>query len=397
MLTVGATPSLVQVQSVPDAPTVTSTVALPGSFGTGSISRPVMIGTRAVLTSRGNDFVTSPDDRLFVIEGIGTATLTVKTVFVPGLAAGEPSIPVELTPTSLLITTAGFDSLFGTGDEVLTLVAALDTAAPTVTSLFVGRIRGDASGRALASGGTIAAVATSGLDATFATIDDSLQVVRDVLVFPSPAPPLVVGPLASGDNGRPVSTGGDAAVIPTLGIDLLQGTVDDQVAAVFPLSIDPMIATPLFAPRGTTGLKGALVPISGSAVARIEAGLDGLMGTTDDGVRCFSFLNSAAPAAFAITTGPLQSFAPMPISASSLALCGLGFDQLAGTDDDVTIRISGVGSSPSAASNPTGPFAPLEIPVLVPGATSPSVAARTSGPDAAPGTADDRLTVAASP
>ncbi|KAF0243960.1 MAG: hypothetical protein FD180_2941 [Planctomycetota bacterium] len=395
LLAIGAGPTVVQVQSVPDAPAVTSSVVL--SAPVGSVSRPVMIGTRAVLTSRGSDFVTSPDDRLFVVEGIGTATLTVKTVFVPGLAPGEPSIPVQLSSTSLLITTAGFDSLFGTGDEVLTLVAGLDTASPTVTSVFSGRINGDASGRALASAGTIAAVATAGADAIFASADDTLQVVRDVFGVPTPAPPLVVGPLASGDAGLCLSTGGDAAVVPTRGVDLLQGTLDDQVVAVFPLSIDPMVATLLSAPRGLAGLQGALVPVSISSAARLDPGADGILGSSDDGVRLFTLLNTVTPAAASGVTGGLQGFAPLIVDTTSLALCGLGLDGIVGTDDDVTIRVTGIGGSTSIVSGPSGAFAPLATPALVPGVSGQSVVARTSGPDAAPGTVDDRLSVAAAP
>ncbi|MEK7469745.1 MAG: hypothetical protein AAB074_20420 [Planctomycetota bacterium] len=395
MLAVGPAPTLIQVDSVPDAPAITATAILAAKNG--GVSRPVMIGTRAVITSRGNDLLTSLDDALLVVEGIGTTTLTVKTVPVPGLSAGDPSIPVQLTPTSLLITTAGADFLFGTGDEVLTLVSALDTAAPSVTPLFSGRIRGDASGRALASGGTIAAVTTAGADATFATADDTLQVVRDVLVFPTPAIPLVVGPLASGDQGLPLSTGGDAAAIPVLGLDLLQGTADDQVAAVFPLSADPMTATALSAPRGVPGLQGALVLVSISAACRLETGPDGVMGSSDDGVRLFTFLNSATPATSSVATSSLQSFAPMPVDATSVTLCGLGPDQAAGTDDDLTLRVAGIGGSAFFTSNPSGAFAALSIPVLVPGTSGSSVATRTAGPDAAPGTVDDRLMVAASP
>ena len=87
----------------------------------------------------------------------------------------------------------------------------------------------------------------------------------------------------------------------------------------------------------------------------------------------------------------------MPIDTSSLAVCGLGIDQIAGTPDDLTIRVTGIGGIPSSSSNPTGAFAPLSTPVLVPGVSGRSVAARTAGPDATAATVDDRLSVAVSP
>ncbi len=395
LLATGPAPTLVQVGSVPDAPAVTASLVLPAKNG--GVSRPVMIGTRAVVASRGTDLVTSADDALLVIEGIGTTTMTAKTVPLPGLGSAEPSIPVQLNATSLLITTAGPDFLFGTGNEVLTLVKGLDTPIPTVVPLYVGRIRGDASGRAMASGGTIAAVCTAGFDAAFSTADDELQVVRDVLVLPTPALPIVIGALAAGAEGLPLATGSDAAIIPTLGADLLPGTTDDEATVVSPLSSDPMTADVLAAGRGLAGTEGALVLVASGAVARLECGADGVLGSSDDALRLFTALGTVSPATSAVATNALQPWGPMVLDASSVALCGAGPDHAAGTADDVTIRVAGIGGAAAFSTNPTGAFAPLGKPVLASSGSGGSVVARTAGPDAAAATADDRLSVAVSP
>lgn len=391
----GPAPTLLQVQSIPDAPAVTASSVLGAKIG--GVSRPVMIGSRAVIVSRGSDTVTSVDDALLVVDGIGTPTLAVKTVPVPGLSAGDPSVPVQLDATSLLITTSGPDFAFGTGDEVLTLVRGLDTASPTVVPLAVARIRGDASGRPMASGGTVAAACTAGLDGSFGTADDALQVVRDVLGSPAAAPPLAIGPLASGAEALPLAPGSDSAIVPTLGVDLLQGTSDDEVAVVSPLSSDPMAVSTLLAGRLVAGTEGALLVVSTSAVVRLEAGADGAIGSADDGLRVFASLGTLSPSTTAVTTGALQGWGPMAADSGSVVLCGIGPDHSAGTDDDTTIRVAGIGGGASASNNPTGPFAPLGKPAVVLTSGGRSAVARTAGPDAAGGNADDRLSAAVSP
>lgn len=391
----GPAPTLLQFQSVPDAPAITASSVLGAKVG--GVSRPVMIGTRAVIVSRGSDAVTSVDDALLVVDGIGTTTLSVRTVLLPGLSASDPSVPVQLDATSLLITTSGPDFAFGTGDEVLTLVRGLDTASPTVVPLAVARIRGDASGRAMASGGTVAAACTAGLDGTFGTADDALQVVRDVLGTPAPALPLTIGPLASGAEALPLAPGSDSAIVPTLGVDLVQGTSDDEVAVVSPLATDPMTVTTLAAGRSVAGAEGAMVVVSASAVVRLEAGVDGAIGSSDDGLRVFSALGTVSPSTSIVTTGALQGWGPMPADSGSVVLCGIGPDHSAGTADDTTVRVAGIGGPATASNNPTGPFAPLGKPAVVLTSGGRSAVARTAGPDAAGGNADDRLSAAVSP
>lgn len=395
VLASGTVPTILQVTSIPDAPAVNASLALPAK-PTG-VSRPVMVGSRAVVASRGSDTVTSADDALLVVEGIGSATLTVKTVLLPGLAPDEPSVPVPLGDTSLLVTTSGPDFLFGTGDEVLVVVSGLDTASPVATPVFAGFIRGDATGRPVASGGTIAAVCTAGPDSTFGTDDDTLQVVRDVLGSPTPALPLTLGPVSSGGEALPLSTGGDEALVLLLGTDLVKGTMDDELAVASSLSADPMFVAKVPAGRSLAGAEGGLVLLSSGAAVRLDPGVDGTVGTQDDGLRLFTLLSDPSPSSTTVSTGPLQPWAPMAVDGGSAALCGAGADHTAGTGDDVTIRVAGIGGSAAMSSNPTGAFAPLGKPALIFTSAGRSVAARTSGPDATGGTADDRLSVAVSP
>ena len=140
----GAT-KLFQIQGTTSAPEVTASVSILGSVA--SALRPVMVGTRAVIVSLGLDGLPGADDGVFIVEGIGTTTLTTKTVVLPGLTLGGASTPVPFGSTSFLITSAGADMLFATGDEVLGVVTAIDTAAPVVTPLFTGRLAGVADRR----------------------------------------------------------------------------------------------------------------------------------------------------------------------------------------------------------------------------------------------------------
>ncbi|MCE9584963.1 MAG: hypothetical protein K8T20_20925 [Planctomycetes bacterium] len=389
-LLLGSAPvvTLTQVQSIPSAPTITATLSLAGKPG--GISSPVIIGGRAVMTSRGLDLTTSLDDTLLIVQGIGTATLTVKTVSMPGIAAGDPSIPVALDATSLLIVTSGADFLFGTGDEILAVVRNLDAATPTVTPIFSGAIRGDASGRPMASGGTIAAVETAGLDGLFSTSDDRLQVIRDVLGTPTPAPPVAIGGSVAGPAGMPIETGSDAAIVPSLGADLLPGTADDEVVVVSLLSVDPMTNTVVAAPYGTASPAGVLVLMSGSSAVRLSAGPDGTQGTADDTVVILASI-PAAPTTSSFLVGPVANFAPLPADGTSIVMSGVGPDHIAGTTDDLTLRLSGIGGGPVLTNNPTGPFAPQSAPALIPIPTGFSLAGVTSGIDETPANADDRL------
>ncbi|MBI2921328.1 MAG: hypothetical protein HYY18_09625 [Planctomycetes bacterium] len=384
-----------QVQSTTSAPAVTASMTLPGSVV--SAQRPVMVGGRAVIATLGVDGFPSADDGVFIVEGIGTSTLTMKTVVLPGLAAGAPSTPVPFDATSFLITSAGADMLFGTGDEALGIVSAIDTAAPVVTPLFTGRITGNALGLGIAAGPTTAAVLHAGADALLNTADDELQVIRNVPAGPvTPAPPFVVGAVTTDAAAVALATGGDSALVPLLGADLLAGTDDDTVALVTSLSVDPIASTPLAAARPPAGDAGALVRVSASAAARVTSGADGALGTSDDGVVLFTSLDTA-PAATTVATGALAASRPFPSSSTSLALLGEGPDATPGTADDRTLGITGIGSVNAVADRTVGAFTFLGSPVLVPTAAGNAIAARNAGPDATASNADDRLGVAAVP
>ncbi|NUN50088.1 MAG: hypothetical protein HUU15_14765 [Candidatus Brocadiae bacterium] len=389
----GALPLLTQMGAIETTPAVTATLNLTGIAG--AVARPVMVGARAVLVTLGIDGVPSFDDAALVIDGIGGTTLTSRSVSLPGLALGDPCIPVAVGPHAFVIVTAGADLQFGTGDEGLVLVHSLDTT-PVTVPLAAGRIHGSAAGRPMVSGGTIAAVMTAGFDGAFGTADDALQVVRDLLTGPAPAVPLVVGPATPGAEGLPFATGADAAVIPLLGADLTAGTGDDEIAVVTALSLDPMSVLTATAPNPAPGPAGAMVQLSSSDAVRLSRGPDGALGTPDDALVLLGSLGPA-PTSLTLPVGALRDHPPLPTSSSGVALAGEGPDNVPGTEDDRTWSVTGIGTSPLARSLTTGAFAPLGRVAAVPTPSGHSIAGVTAGEDAAPSTADDRLSVNAVP
>lgn len=392
--TEGGATRLFQIQSTTSAPEVTASVSILGSVA--SAQRPVMVGTRAVIVSLGLDGLPGTDDSVIIVEGIGTTTLTTKTVVIPGLTSGGASTPVPFGSTSFLITSAGADMLFATGDEALGIVTAIDTASPVVTPLFTGRIAGDSRGLGVAGGATTVAIPHAGVDTAFGTADDELQVIRNVPAAPAPAPPLVVGPLTSDSASVVLATGADAALVPLLGADLLAGTPDDEVALVTSLSVDPMAVVNLGAASPPSGALGRLVLLSGSAAARLTEGADGSLGTADDAVILLTALGGAAVTA-SFATGAVAPAGPFVSGSTSLVLIGEGPDAILGTDDDRALEVTGIGSGPALTFRGSGPFDFLGAPALVPTGAGHAIAARNSGPDATASTADDRLGVASVP
>ncbi|MBI2923119.1 MAG: hypothetical protein HYY18_18855 [Planctomycetes bacterium] len=386
---------LIQVQGIPAAPSVTASVAV-GPMEASLGRRPVMVGSRAVIASRGTDGATSLDDRLVVVTGIGTAALNVVFVAMAGLAFEAPSIPERFDDDSILITTSGPDFAFGTGDEVMIRVRDIGVV-PVAVSLVTGRIPGDFRGQPLAVSATTAAVVSAGVDGSISSLDDELLVVRDLLVSPDPALPVVVGAVTTDIMIRAVAPGGDIVLIATLGAALLD-PADDEIVLVGSLSSGGILPpTPLPDPRPRTGLAGRILGLSSSVAVRLNNGPDGSPGTDDDALTIFSGLDAAAGSS-QIATGAAADFAPMDSAGLSAALVGEGPDGTLGTADDLAIRISGLGSSPLVVQARAGALAFLEPPALVQlTGGGQAMVGVVAGPDGLPGTPDDVLIVARLP
>lgn len=381
---------VVQLNAVSSAPAVGPVLNL-ACKGLAA-SRPVMVGTTAAVVTLGPDGLTSGDDFVTLVRGLGSASLTSSIVPLPGLAPGAPSIPVPVDATSFLIVTTGPDFAFATGDEVLSLVAEIDTTA-TVTPLLTGRIDGNAQGQPLYAGSGIAAVLSAGADAAFHTGDDVLLLVRDISGAPALAPPYVAGPLTTDAAHPALSTGAGQIVFPSMGTDLLPNTSDDDVVVFTDLAADPITATTVSVPFATPGAQGRLLLSGATTAIRLHSGPDALPGTSDDSLAAIIAL-AMAPTSTVTTVGAVAS-APPVVSGSEAYLVGEGSDQTPGTADDVAIRVT-PGSSFSSSAG-IGPFAFLSPPALVPTSGTPAFAARTAGLDLAPGTADDRLSVGSAP
>ncbi|MCE9584964.1 MAG: hypothetical protein K8T20_20930 [Planctomycetes bacterium] len=388
---------LVQVGGISGgAPSVTASLTV-GRMEASEGRRPLMVGTRAVMATRGADLLTNGDDALLVIDGLGTAALTSSSIATPGLAFEAPSIPVVVDATTVLLHQSGADNIFGTIDDLATIVKGIG-GAPTVTSVappttwLDGRM-----GQPVLVGPTTAVYLRAGLDGIPGNADDDYAWIHDILTLPSGAFIAAGGGFSTDPEANSVATGGDGVLIPMKGADLADFTTDDEVLLATLLST-PVPPAPTTIPAGHSvpGPQGRLRPVSSTTAVRINSGTDTALGTTDDAITILTALGGAGASSI-LPTGALQAALPLVDSATEVVVVGEGADQVSGTADDVVRVISGIGTSPVATTVYTGTFRLSGPPALVANGATNVLLARTAGSDGAAGTADDVLLVSPIP
>ncbi|NUN49566.1 MAG: hypothetical protein HUU15_12130 [Candidatus Brocadiae bacterium] len=385
---------MVEVGGITGTPAVTASIGV-GRMESSSRCRPVMVGIRAVIATRGADLLTNADDTLLVVDGIGTGTLSTSSIPMGGVAFEDPSQPVVFDASTLVIHTAGADDIVGTADDLIRLVTGIG-AVPLVGSFGTGVLPAGPIGIPVVVSATAVVWVDAGFDTILGTIDDELSGLQGLPGAPALAGGVVVGPVADDASGRLAATGGDAVLIPTRGADLASGTPDDEIALMTSLSGVYAGPTALAAASPPAGTAAQIAVLSSSVAVRSGMGADGTPGTADDLLVLLTAL-TGVPATGTIATGAIAAAAPLASSTTSAVAVGEGPDLTPGTADDRILEVTGIGTAPLLEFTQPGPVLLAGPPVLVPTAGDPVLTARTAGPDAAAGTADDRLSVSPIP
>lgn len=387
--------TLVEVGGISGASPAMTDSSVVGRLEASEGRRPVMIGTRAAYLTRGADLLTSGDDQIVIVDGIGTGTLTVTSTTIPGVAFESPSILVPVDSSSAAISLSGADFLFGTADDIAGVVVGIGGVLSGITlgtfPQYPGRM-----GVPVVVGPTTVVTMYVGGDLFPGTADDAVVVWQNATTVPLPLV-FPVGAVLVDAEARPLATGGDGLLVPLRGADLADFTGDDQVALLTALSTPvPPAPVNLSAAFPIPGTGGRLAALSPTSAVRLTAGADGSLGTSDDGLVVLTALSGAGASATA-STGPLQDTQPLASSPTAAVVAGEGSDGSAGTSDDAVVVVSGIGGSTSTTSVFPGPFLLSGPAAIVPDGASVHLLARTAGSDAAPGTADDRLSTATLP
>jgi hypothetical protein len=390
-LTLGtADDTLVEVGSLSGTPVVADSIVV-GRMESSERCRPVMVGTSVVIAHRGADLVTSGDDALAIVTGLGTGTLAASSFGVPtGIAFDIPSRIVSLDATSLAIFTTGPDFLLATSNEQLFYVTGIG-GAPVASPSTTGFLRADPSSQPVRIGADDVAFMVTGADFVMgAGGDDAIVSFVDMAtVFASMG--AAVGSTSADPAGALAPTGTDSVLISRVGADLIHGTADDDIVLASALTAGAPVLTPLAGTSPFSGAAGLITVLSTSAAVRASKGADLTAGTADDGLIVLTSLTAvAASATFA--TGALADAAPLASTATSAAFLGEGTDLSPNTPDDLTLELTAIGTSPALQSNQTGALSPSGPPALVPlAAGGHALLIRTTGADSAPSTDDDLL------
>jgi len=152
-------------------------IPVPGIHAYGAGQCVPLSPTLAVLSTGGPNFTQeNADDTLAILSGLG-GTVSVTHVTIGGLDEDRSSVPVRLSPTSVLVCTGGANFILNSPDDELVLVTGIGTTN-TVTRIARGGLDWGATSEPAVIDATAVALTTGGPSGVVgAGGDDTLTVV----------------------------------------------------------------------------------------------------------------------------------------------------------------------------------------------------------------------------
>jgi hypothetical protein len=357
---------------------------------------PVPAGTnRALMCGPGADAAWSTaDDVLRVVSNLGVGAPIFADVIVGAISPGPHALPVVTgVMDTAVVLTNGPDLLLGTSDDALVEVGTISGTPSMTSSIAVGRMESSSRCRPVMVGPR-AVIAMRGAD-LITNADDGLVVVDGLGTGALSTSFIGVDGIGFEDPSQPVPFDASILFIHTAGLDGIVGTADDVVRNVTGIGGAPFVGTIGVGtlPAGPIGIP---VVVSASAVAWVDAGGDGIVGTADDGLIAITGLPGAPIVNIGFVVGPVSDETGVRMVATggdAVLVPRRGLDLVSGTPDDDVALVTGISAGlpfggPTALAAARSPGAGAgQIVVL----SSTAAVRHGMGPDALLGTADDEL------
>lgn len=365
--------------------------ALPTPNGSADSSRIARLAaTRAVVATAGADgaFRTA-DDAVLVLDRLGSAN-TVAPVVVGGLGDNQQFTPERLAADRFVVSSLGPDLTGNTADDELVVVSDVG-GLPTLTRLSSPFQRDSGRTHPVALSPTSVLQAANGPDKKTSTADDVVRLFRGIGGEPERVDVAAPG-LNRRAAGRPVRLSARHALVVSAGPDLVDSTADDQVLL---LDAESGTSTPIPVPFAKDGSAGRPETLGPDLAVATTQGADGVEGTADDAVAVLSGLGAANAVTFHVVgaTGDDNNCRPARLGPSSCALVTFGPDLAPGTADDRITVLRDVGSDAAVVEHvDAGALSSGTASLVLPIAADALVVAG-GGADRAMATADDALAV----
>lgn len=341
------------VTDLDGAPTVTP-LAAPG-LPEFSPAPSRLSATRALALGSGADGVFgTADDVLHLLDDLGGANAATP-IEIGFLTDQHQSVPVPLAHDAIAMATLGPDGVVRTADDEIVVVSDLG-GSNAITRLAAPFLTSNGSGRPAALSPTALVVASAGPDALQRTADDLLYVFRDLTGTPERTELDVPFTWHDGRAGVPKRLDGASGLLSSAGLDGVKHTADDEVYLLLDLDSTPT-ALPLSVPF--IQFEAADVLVLGPDLAvMVTSGPDGDSSTPDDELAILSDL-AGVPGVEHVAVGPVGSGAdgrPVLLTEDRVGLAGLGPDQAGNGADDEVVVVSGLRGDPEAEAIPVGPL-----------------------------------------
>lgn len=326
-----------------DGPSPAVSYIVVGGLSGFEASRPVALSaSSAVVFTEGPDGVRgTADDTIISIRELGSASTDTTPLTVGGMSGSTVCRPVKLSVDSALVSTEGPDSSLGTPDDTVVLLRELG-GEPRILPIEVGGLMSSLSSRPVALSPSRALVATKGPDGEEFTGDDLVVLLADLDTDSPRAIPITLGGLGRRDTFRPQPIDLRSAIVSTSGADLAVGTADDSVVLLTGLDTDePRVGEELII-GGLSGSDSSRpVLLSPTRALVLSAGPDGDFLSQDDEVVLIDDLGGAdsiVPISVPYLSASFSISLPVALSDSKAVLNSAGPDgELETVDDEVAL------------------------------------------------------------
>ncbi len=294
-----------------------------------------------VVASNGADKKPSTaDDVVHVLRGIGTPTVTSLSLPAPGLNRRAAGRAVRLSETTALVVAAGADLLDSTADDELLL---LDTVAGTSTPVAVPYVVNASGGRPVVLAPGLAICSTLGADGTLGTGDDAVAVVAGLDGATPTVTSIPIGAFGDDNNCRPTRLAADAFAMVSFGDDATVGTPDDEVVYVSGIGGTVQVQR-VTVGAVATGTTSTVVALSPTSVLVAAGGEDGIVGTLDDELLVLTDLGGTPAVEHVAAGGALDEmnsfrYVAQVLGGGRAALLATGPDAQLGVGGDDALRV----------------------------------------------------------
>ncbi len=264
-----------------------------GTLSDSEAGRPVFLAAspdaRALVSNGGSNALGDASDRVALLYGLGV-TNQIEQVLCPGIGSGPRGQAQVLSAALAVLPGAGGDTFWRSPDDLVNVLRGLDAASPagtppTRTPVPVKYLSQADAPRPLALSANQAVVAAGGVDGVFGTSDDDL-VLLDALDAAPAAADLNVGLALSQQATRPLLFPPGTGPGPNPAKIFIQGTQGDTYALVGPLNALLPVAA-VVPDLALTGI--APFPLLEDLALGVGPGPDGVWKTPDDGLLLIHF------------------------------------------------------------------------------------------------------------